>query len=237
MKNLISHDVTHSSFIDYYGESRPAGETTWDFFELSPLNRQNLACSIGRVTGSGIAASFTLASLQAFLRGISPYHGANAAELMRDLNRIIYEISPDDFYSSLFYAWIDPVRGQLDYASAGHAPAWLVHQHDCRVSRLENTGTVLGLSLRVNYRKSSVPLEPSDLLIVASDGVTDSLCDDEILRIARREKQARPASVVRDILDSTRPSRDCTVVAIRMKERLQTGVFQASAAEVAFAAA
>ncbi len=72
MKSLISNDVMRTSFSDYYGESRPVGETTWDFFEFSPLDRQHLVCSIGRVNGKGIAASFTMASLQAFLRGITP---------------------------------------------------------------------------------------------------------------------------------------------------------------------
>jgi serine phosphatase RsbU (regulator of sigma subunit) len=87
---------------------------------------------------------------------------------------------------------------------------------------------VLGLSLRVNYRQRSVPVEPGDLLIAASEGVTDSVREDEILRIAKRQRQSRAVRIVREILDSTQPVRDRTVVAVRIQGRREA-VFQAGA--------
>src|SRR5689334_23561466 len=111
--------VHKSRPLDYYGESRPAAETNWDFFEMFPLEDRNLVCSIGNVSGSGIAGSFTMASLRAFLRALMPYHRGSAAELVREVNRAICELAPRSFYAALFYAWMEPAHFRLTYVNAG----------------------------------------------------------------------------------------------------------------------
>ena len=237
MKSPTHNDERSGSSIDYYAESRPASETPLDFFEISPLDRRNLVCSIGRVTGTGISASFTMASLQAFLRGFAPYHRDSAAELIRDLNRTIYKISPENFYAYLFYAWLDPMGGRLKYASAGHSAALLIHQEGGRLTRLEHTGTVLGLSRRVTYRERSIELEAGDLLIATSDGATEDLPEEEILKIIRRDSQLKLVTLVREILDSTHAGKDVAVLGVRFKASSHKGTPCDRAAELALAAA
>jgi serine phosphatase RsbU (regulator of sigma subunit) len=224
--------------IDYYGETRPVSETPWDFFEFLPLDRQNLVCSIGEANGSGIAARFTMASLQAFLRALTRHHRDGITAIIRDLNRAICEISPDGFYASLFYAWVDRARGLLHYVSAGHAPVLLVRRDGARVYRLENSGTVLGLSLRVGFHHRTVEIENGDLLIAASDGVTDCLAESEILRMALRRPRPRPADLVREILDTVRTRVDRTVLAMRFQDVGEARHAESAvAAELAFSAA
>jgi serine phosphatase RsbU (regulator of sigma subunit) len=139
--------------------------------------------------------------------------------VVHDLNRTICEISPESFYASLFYAWVDPTRGQLHYVSAGHAPVLLLGPQSGRVHRLENTGTVLGLSARVGFRERSLDLEQGALLLAASDGVTDALREDEMLRILTRHAGDRPVELVDDILDAARGTADRTALAVRFKGR------------------
>ena len=147
-----------SGGLDHYAESRPAGGSGRDFFDFLADGHGGLVCSIGKASGCGITASFTMASLQAFLRGLTRHHRGSLAEIVSDLNRTIYEISPDSFYASLFYAWVDSARGRLDYVNAGHGPVLLVSQDGSRVRHLENTGSVLGLSLRGGYRRRTATL-------------------------------------------------------------------------------
>jgi serine phosphatase RsbU (regulator of sigma subunit) len=223
--------------IDYYGESRPVSETSWDFFEFLPLDSQSLVCSIGKVNGVGIAARFAMASLQAFLRSLTRHrHGAIAA-IVRDLNRAVCEIAPEGFYASLFYAWIDRARGQLHYVSAGHSPVLLVRQGGARVHRLDQTGTVLGLSPRVGFRQRTVDIERGDLLVAASDGVTDCLPEAEILRLASKRPQPRPADLVREMLDAARMGADRTGLAVRFQDIGEGQHVESAAAELAFSAA
>ena len=239
------------SGIDYYGETRPVSETPWDFFEFLPLDRRNLVCSIGEVNGKGIAARFTMASLQAFLRGLTTgslahppsvrsgswHHRAGIAAIVRDLNQAVCDISPNGFYASLFYAWVDRAHGQLHYVSAGHVPVLLVQRDGARVHRLENTGTVLGLSLRVGFHHRTVEIENGDLLIAASDGVTDCLTEAEILHMALRYPKPRPIELVHEMLDAARPAADRTSLAIRFQDVGQGRNVESAAAELAFSAA
>jgi len=224
------------SGLDYYGESRPAAETGCDFFDFQERDRQSLACAIGRATGSGIGASFTMASIQAFLRGLTIHQRGGIASIVSDLNRIVYEISPGNFYASLFHAWIDAARGQLHYVNAGHGPVLLLRQSYPRVRRLENTGTVLGLSLRVVYRELTVDLEPGDLLLAVTDGVNEALSEEEILRILNDHAQARPADLVHELLDAAAGVEDCTALAVLFKGRAAAKA-ESEAVELAFTAA
>lgn len=233
MKSQILNFVHNGRFMDYYGESRPAAETNWDFFELFPIEDRNLVCSIGKVTGSGIAASFTMASLQAFLHAMTPYHRGSAAELIRELNRTICQIAPQTFYASLFHAWMEPASGRLRYVNAGQMAAWRIRQNGSRFCRLETTGTVIGLSLRIGYRERSVELEPGDLLIAASDGVSETLGEDNILDIVRNYRHSQAANIVSGILESTDPARDRTVVAVRVRDWGERGMVEAAAAKLA----
>jgi len=228
---------TQPADLDYYGECRPARETAWDFFEFIPTDHQSLVCSLGRISGRGVSAAFTMASLQAFLRSLTRHHSGSFAGVVRDLNRAVYEIAPDSFYATLFYAWIDPAHGQLHYVSAGHSPVLLIRPGVPHVRRLENTGTVLGLSLRVEFRQRTVDLEPGDLLLAMTDGVTDMLREKEVLRIVDRGSATRPVDLVRHVLDAAWGSDDRTALAVRFQKNAEMPLFQAEEAELACSAA
>lgn len=178
-----------------------------------------------------------MASLQAFLRSLTRHHRGSFAGVVRDLNRAIYEIAPDSFYAALFYAWIDPAHGQLHYVSAGHSPVLLVRPGVPHVRRLENTGTVLGLSLRVDFRQRTVGLEPGDLLLAMTDGVTDMIREEEVLRIVDRGPVMRPVDLVRRVLDAARGNDDRTALAVRLQKHAEMPLFAVEEAELACSAA
>ncbi|HLH16080.1 MAG TPA: PP2C family protein-serine/threonine phosphatase [Bryobacteraceae bacterium] len=217
--------------LDYYGECRPARETAWEFFEFLPMHRTSLVCSLGRITGQSVSAAFTMASLQAFLRSLTRHHRGSFAGVVRDLNRLVYEISPDSFHASLFYAWIDPVRGQLQYVSAGHGPVLLIRPGERRVRRLEHTGTVLGLSLRVEFRRRAIDLHPGDLLLAMTDGVADFVREDDICDYLCRRPGARPVDIVSHVIDSARGAEDRTALAVRLQARGEARLFESGAIE------
>jgi sigma-B regulation protein RsbU (phosphoserine phosphatase) len=221
---------------DHYGESRPVREAGSDFFDFLAVERQALVCSIGKASGSGIGASFTTASLQAFLRGLTRHHRGGLAAIVRDLNRTIYEIGPDGFYASLFYAWFDPLRSRLHYVNAGHEPVLLLSQRTGRLRRLENTGTVLGLSLRVGYRQQSVDLEAGDLLLAMTDGVTEALREEEIVHLLGEHGRERPVELVNRLLDAAASVTECTALAVRFKGPAASPVLE-DAVELACTAA
>lgn len=237
MRSGIHNEFISNSRFDCFGESLPSVAEGWDFYEIAQLDRGNLVFFIGKVNESGITGSLTVASVKAILHGLRDHYRDAASELIHDLNRILYEIPTSRFYAPLFYGRIDPLTGNLQYASAGHAPVLLIHARDSRVRRLETTGAVLGLTLRAGYRQRAVQLEAGDIIVATSDGVNDVLREQDIVNLARRHAQEPPSVLVREILGSSHSMQDCTALAVRFKGRAGAGMFECHGAEAVPAAA
>jgi sigma-B regulation protein RsbU (phosphoserine phosphatase) len=159
--------------------------------------------------------------------------------VVRELNHAAWLASPDNFYATLFYAYLDPLRRELQYVSAGHESALLVRRRKGRVHRLDSTGTVLGLSERTVYGHRTMPLEPGDLLIAHTDGITEA-CDAEgrefgekgLLDVVARYPDARARDLAGEILEaidryavSGEPADDRTVVVVRFQSAAERSVF------------
>jgi sigma-B regulation protein RsbU (phosphoserine phosphatase) len=237
MQSSYSETANHFGTLDYYGEARPGVETGWEFFDFVPTGRQSLVCSIGKGNGSGAGASFLTMSLPALFRGVARRDPESLAAAVRDLNRTIYELSAADFHAAFFCARIDAGLGELQYVNAGFGPALLLSRSQPRARRLENTGTVLGLSLRVGFGERTAELQPGDLLLALSDGVTDGLSEEEIFHLVESSRQARPVELVNRILDASGGGGDRTAVAVRFQGRTANGTVEAEEVELVCAAA
>ncbi len=200
--------------LDYSGDSHPAGEVGGDFFDFTQGGRDSLVISVGEVSGQGIAAAILMSGIQSLLRGLSSALLCDLVRVVRDLNRTVYEVSPDNFFTTLFYARIDAAARRLQYVSAGHEPALLIRAGGQAV-RLESTGTVLGLTPRVNYSCRTLAFEPGDLLIAFTDGIPDVGIPD----LVRRNPGARASDLVALIMEAAgsvdAPADDHTVIVAR----------------------
>ena len=159
--------------LDYYGECRQAAEVGGDFFDFVPLENKRLAASAGDVSGHGVSAAILMSGLQAYLRSFTNESPADPVEVIHRLNRTVYDISPDNFFATLFYAQVDPSCGLLEYVNAGHEPALLVRGRGV-IERLDATGTVLGLSPEAHFERKRVAVRPGDILVAFTDGITEA---------------------------------------------------------------
>jgi sigma-B regulation protein RsbU (phosphoserine phosphatase) len=60
----------------------------------------------------------------------------------------------------------------LTYSNAGHLPPLLLGG-DGDVTRLQTSGTVVGLFDAISYEESTVGMEPGDIFVAYSDGITE----------------------------------------------------------------
>lgn len=199
--------------VDYYSQTRTAaagvGLPGGDFVNLALGESENLTISLGKVSGGGVEAGCLVAGLRGTLSGIAQNARGRISAAVQALNKTICGVTPDDLYATLFYASLDPVSRELRYVSAGHQPALLVRRSPARIRHLESTGAVLGLTRRTEYRQRTIALEPGDLLVAFTDGVTDAMDargrafgEIGVLEAATRHTGARAAAVAREILDA-----------------------------------
>jgi sigma-B regulation protein RsbU (phosphoserine phosphatase) len=161
----------------YAGACRSALGVGGDYYDFLALPGGKLGLAIGDVSGKGIAAALTMASLQASLRSEATRAPDNLAGLMSNVNRLLHEALASNRYATFFYGQYDPASRRLTYVNAGHNPPMVFHSSngDCRVLRLEASGTVVGLLDNATYQQAAVPLAPGDVFIAFTDGISEAM--------------------------------------------------------------
>ncbi|MDR3748887.1 MAG: SpoIIE family protein phosphatase [Acidobacteriota bacterium] len=165
--------------IDYAGACRSALGVGGDYYDFLALPAGKLGIAIGDVSGKGIAAALTMASLQASLRSEATRAPDNLSLMMSNVNRLLYEASASNTYATFFYGQYDPASRQLTYVNAGHNPPMLFHcsNGEWPLTRLETGGTVVGLLENSSYRQAALTIAPGDMLIAFTDGISEAMND------------------------------------------------------------
>lgn len=159
------------------GHCRPALGVGGDYYDVINLEDGRLGLAVGDVSGKGISAALLMASLRASLRGVTLDSPRDFANLMHKVNKLVYEASASNRYATFFFAAFDPKTRKLECVNAGHNPPVLLRKGT--VIRLEADGPVVGLLPYAPYTEQSLTLEPGDLLILYTDGISEAMTNDD----------------------------------------------------------
>jgi phosphoserine phosphatase RsbU/P len=165
--------------VDLAGRCRPALEVGGDYYDLIEMEGGHLGFAIGDVSGKGISAALIMASLRASLRGLIIDDPGDLARMMQKVSQLVYEASSSSRYATFFFATLNPRTREFRYVNAGHNPPVLVKQASGALLRLEDGGPVVGMLPFANYEAQSVTLEPGDLLIAYTDGISEAMTADD----------------------------------------------------------
>jgi phosphoserine phosphatase RsbU/P len=175
-QHLFPQQLPHVPSLDYSGRCQPAREVGGDYYDFLELPGGKLGIAVGDVSGKGIGAALMMASLEASLRGQAPVV-RDLADLMKRVNNMVFGASSANRYATFFYTEYDPASQQLSYVNAGHNPPIVLRKSDsdCQVLRLEAGGPVIGLLPNACYQHGGFALEPGDLVVLFTDGVSESM--------------------------------------------------------------
>jgi sigma-B regulation protein RsbU (phosphoserine phosphatase) len=94
------------------------------------------------------------------------------AALLSLLNHQLYESTPSEKYATLFLGGYDGASRRITYSNGGHLPP-LIIRTDGSIARLDAGGMVVGLFDNLSFNEGSVQLNPGDIFLAYSDGVTE----------------------------------------------------------------
>ncbi len=181
-ERLFPQRLPEIAGLDYFGRCRTALGVGGDYYDFLALPDGKLGVALGDVSGKGIAAALTMASLQASLRADAMRAGNNIAGLITRVNAMLYDASTEDRYATLFYAQYDPATRRLSYVNAGHCPPILLRSiakngpQNANIERLDQAGgTVVGLLPECAYEQAEVTMAPGDLLVIYTDGFSEAM--------------------------------------------------------------
>jgi len=154
----------------------PAHSIGGDYYDFLPLDDGSWGIAVGDVSGKGIGAALVMATLQASLRAQTLAPRPAIRTLMQNVNLVVRESSPAEFFASLFYAEYEPASRLLTYVNAGHNPPVVARRSfgRCKVLSLQSGGVPVGALDESHYDSETFQLEPGDVLIAYTDGLTES---------------------------------------------------------------
>jgi phosphoserine phosphatase RsbU/P len=159
------------------GSCRAALGVGGDYYDVIDFGDGRIGLAIGDVSGKGISAALLMASLRASLRGVTLDSPRDFARLMHKVNRLVYEASASNRYATFFFAAFDPATRRLECVNAGHNPPVLLRSS--RVMRLEADGPVVGLLPFAPYTEQTLTLEPGDVLLLYTDGISEAMTSED----------------------------------------------------------
>ncbi len=204
-----------------------------DYFDFLPGgDRGAVRIVIGDVMGKGISAGLMMSNIQGALR-ILAEGITSPSRLIAQLNHWLCRNIPVTKFVSLVCVAVEPQNGQnarLTYTNAGHCPPLLVRANGT-VESLEPTGGVLGVHEDFKYEECVREVQPDDLLMLYTDGITEvenqagDMFDEHRLSKFVCENRMHPLDTMFDKLwvelknfgTLNDPSDDQTVVALRRR--------------------
>jgi sigma-B regulation protein RsbU (phosphoserine phosphatase) len=200
-----------------YGVCKAARSVSGDYYDFLKLGESRVCLVLGDVSGKGISAALLMAAIQSALRaqfydGFAPMSGSHplalsTAAVVGRLNVQLFENTPREKYVTFFFGVYDAATRTLTYTNAGHLPPLLLHRG--KVERLKVGGTVVGLFSPLTYEQAEIQIQPGDLLLAFTDGITEpeniygeEFGEDRLLEVVRRALHASPQMLVEEIYRS-----------------------------------
>jgi sigma-B regulation protein RsbU (phosphoserine phosphatase) len=171
-KRMIPRKPPKLEGFDLHARYIPSQELAGDFYDFIHLAEGNLGIAICDVVGKGVRASLLMASIRASLRA----HAMNVYQISDVLNRVNRDLCADTLssdFATLFYGILNTKTREFTYACAGHMPPILIRHGE--VCHLEAQGGLLGIMPGMEYPHDTIRLEPGDVVLAYTDGISEAL--------------------------------------------------------------
>jgi serine phosphatase RsbU (regulator of sigma subunit) len=157
---------------------KPSREVGGDLYDFIPLPAGRLGVVVADVSGKGVPAALYMTLTKGLLLSVSETCD-DPGEILREVNRHLYEACRRKTFVTLFFGVLDPATKTLVYARAGHNPPVWRQTAAGQTTLLRAPGLGLGLSGGKSFDRvlavQSVQLAPQDALILYSDGITEAM--------------------------------------------------------------
>jgi sigma-B regulation protein RsbU (phosphoserine phosphatase) len=157
--------------MEIVARSIPARGVCGDFYDFISLSPYEVGLSLADIAGKGMPAAMIATMLQSATRMcVGEYYPIPA--VLSILNRFMFRHTEMTRYATMFYGQVNALERSLTYSNAGHPPPILCRAG--KVQLLEKGGSPVGMLEYWNYEQDTVELQPEDVLVIYSDGVTDA---------------------------------------------------------------
>jgi len=226
-QSLLPQAFPQLEWASIYGHNQPARQVGGDYYDVFVRSDGALDFAVGDVSGKGVPASLVMSTLSASFTAESSAQ-EDLAKVCERVNEFLVQRTTPERYATFFAARLHP-DGNFMYVNAGHNPPMLFRAGE--VHRLSGGGLPLGLFKGRTYELQRRQLEPGDLLLVFTDGVTEAndpaeneFGEDRLLDVVNVNRDADVHGLTDKVFDAIaefsrglhNPHDDITLVSVRV---------------------
>jgi serine phosphatase RsbU (regulator of sigma subunit) len=161
---------------DVAASYRAARQVGGDFYDFFPNGDHCWSMVVADVADKGVPAALFMALSRTLLRAVGSNRQTPTETLVR-VNDLLLRDTRSDLFVTVWYGLWDADSSTVCFSSAGHNPALLIRA-DGSAEQLDSKGIALGVIPHITLQEKTVALQPGDMLVSYTDGVTEALRSD-----------------------------------------------------------
>ena len=173
-QSILPDKFPHVDGCEVYGCMQAARNVGGDFFDVIRLDGGRIGLAVADVSDKGVPAALFMMSSRTLLKGAAVGVGEPSA-VLAEVNDLLNETNEAAMFVTVFYGVYDPANKLLTFSNGGHNPPLVVHSDGTSEELALTGGLALGAIPGFEYGQSSVRLNPGDLVVFFTDGVTEAI--------------------------------------------------------------
>jgi serine phosphatase RsbU (regulator of sigma subunit) len=158
--------------LDLYGKNSPSRFVGGDYFDVIPAGPGKYLVAIADVAGKGVPAALLTSMLQASLR-TQVMEPRSVRKVVSTLNSLVADMRSAEQFATFFLGLLDTSFMTLTYCNAGHCYPVLV-DGKAGTRFLSESDLVLGVMRDASFTEYTVKLNPGQVIVLYTDGVTEA---------------------------------------------------------------
>jgi phosphoserine phosphatase RsbU/P len=229
---LLPSRVPEIPGVTMAGTCVPAREVGGDYYDFLQCGSRVIDLVIADVSGHNVGAAIIMTEVRTFLRSqAQQLSGAGAA--LRAIDGFLYEdLGRAELFITMVFLRYDSATRQLSYACAGHPPPLILRNGLESCEFLDAEGLILGVKKNVVFEEKQTSLEPGDVLLLYTDGITEAengegefFGEERLCSVVQELRHLSPAGLIEELMYQVRLfaggksfTDDVTLLAMRVEE-------------------
>ncbi len=150
-----------------------------DWYDIFALDEHTFIVCVADVSGKGVPGALVMATVRTAVRLLADKH-RQPDELLSAVHTFVAKNMSSGMFVTMFLALVDSNAGNVSFASAGHTPMLFYRRGEKQVFEINPRGWPLGMQLPdgASFEKrleaGNLPLEPGDVFVLYTDGVSEA---------------------------------------------------------------
>jgi sigma-B regulation protein RsbU (phosphoserine phosphatase) len=177
--SLLPQQLPQLEGISLAAYNLPAYDIGGDYYDFIQIDSEHLGIAIADVSGKGIGGAMMMAVCQGVLRARAGQE-RDPSRMLSELNRVLSANLAEDMFITMLYMVLNTKTRELQFARAGHeCPLLKRAANGVDSEALNSAGIAIGLANPEIFdsaiKGGSIQLEPGDVVVVYTDGITEAL--------------------------------------------------------------